>query len=96
MRKQSLADIVQFYHLAKRRQAVILRIKGHESRMSAVADVNTLNRRRAIGNALPDAGTRQLLAGPRRQRNRAGIKPRMQRRIRLRRLDQMYRQRAVG
>lgn len=63
--KQPLADIVEFNHLAQRRQAIIRRRQIHKPGMTAVADVYSLDGRRAFGEALPDTDTRQLLAGAR-------------------------------
>ncbi len=73
--KQPLADIVEFNHLAQRRQAIIRGRQIHKPGMTAVADVYSLDGRRAFGEALPDTDTRQLLAGARSQGDRRSSKP---------------------
>ena len=60
---------------------VILGIERNKTGVAAIADVNGIDRRRALGNRLPDTQPRQVLAGPLRQRNRAGIKAWMLRRL---------------
>ncbi len=72
--KQPLADIVEFNHLAQRRQAIIRGRQIHKPGMTAVADVYSLDGRRAFGEALPDTDTRQLLAGARSQGDRPVVK----------------------
>ena len=91
-RKQTQPDIVQFYHLAQRWNTVFLRIQRHKSGMAAIADVNRFDCRCAIGNRLPYANSRQLLAGPCRQRDRPGVKPRMAVSFRFARFYKMNRQ----
>ncbi|MNT45570.1 hypothetical protein D3C72_1821640 [compost metagenome] len=72
--EQALSDVVEFDHLPEGINVVILRIESHKTGMAAIADVNGVNRRGALGNRLPDAQARQVLTGALRQRNRAGIK----------------------
>ena len=91
-RKQTQPDVVQFYHLAQSRNTVFLRIQRHKSGMTAIADVNRFNGRCAIGNRLPYANSRQLLAGSCRQSDRPGIKPGMAVSFRFARFYQMNRQ----
>ena len=71
--KQALADIVEFNH----RPAPTGIIRGrqiHKPGMTAVADVYSLDGRRAFGEALPDTDTRQLLAGARSRGDRPVVK----------------------
>ena len=51
---------------------VIMRVQGHKTSMAAIANMNSVNRRRTVCNRLPDANTRELLTCSLRQRNGAG------------------------
>lgn len=68
---------MEFNHLAQRRQAIIRGRQIHKPGMTAVADVYSLDGRRAFGEALPDTDTRQLLAGARSQGDRLVVKARV-------------------
>lgn len=46
---------MQLHDPAQRIYTVIMRIRGNETGMTAIADVNGVNRRRAVGYRLPDA-----------------------------------------
>ena len=59
---------------AQRRQAIIRGRQIHKPGMTAVADVYSLDGRRAFGEALPDTDTRQLLAGARSRGDRPVVK----------------------
>ena len=82
LRKQALANIVQLDHLAQRRQPILFSLERHKPRVAAIADVNALNGRGAVGYLLPDIHASQLLAGTGSQSDGAGIKARMLRGIR--------------
>ena len=92
--KQALTHIVQFHHIAECRETIILSIKGDKTGMAAVADVNGGNRRRTVGNRLPQVNLRQLLAGTSGQRNRPPIKAWMFGGVNIRRLYQVHRKAA--
>ena len=96
LRKQALADIVQLDHLAQRRQPILLSLERHKPHVAAIADVNALNGRGAVGYLLPDINASQLLAGAGSQSDGAGVKARMLRGIRRRCFNQMHRQRTAG
>lgn len=66
---------MQLNHLTQRRNAIVLSVERHKTGMTPIADVDGIDRGGAVGNCLPDANACQLLAGPRRERNRPGIKP---------------------
>jgi hypothetical protein len=73
--QKTLADIVQFNHLAQRRNTVILRIQRHKPGMAAIADVNREWPWRSRQSPARSQ-SRQLLAGSPPARWR-GIKPGM-------------------
>ena len=87
---------MQFNHLPQRINAVILCLKGDKPGMTPVADMNGFDGRGAIGNRLPDAAARELLASALRQGDSASVKSRMARRLRRNRFDQMDRQLTLG
>ncbi len=61
--------------LAQRRQPPYPGRQIHKPGMTAVADVYSLDGRRAFSEALPDTDTRQLLAGARSRDDRPVVKP---------------------
>ncbi len=75
--KQPLADIVEFNHRPSADSVIIRGRQIHKPGMTAVADVYSLDGRRAFGEALPDTDTRQLLAGARSQGDRPVVKARV-------------------
>ena len=87
---------MQLDHLAQRRQPILLSLERHKPHVAAIADVNALNGRGAVGYLLPDINASQLLAGAGSQSDGAGVKARMLRGIRRRCFNQMHRQRTAG
>jgi hypothetical protein len=55
---------VQLNNLTQRVNAVILRIQRDKASMAAIADVNGVDRRRTVGDRLPDANARSCWQVP--------------------------------
>ena len=79
--EQTQSDVVQLNNLTQGINPVILRVQRDKACMSAIADVNGPDRRSTVGNRLPDPNAGKLLAGALRQRNGAGIKTGVVRRL---------------